>query len=57
MGMMHTLKHLHFIVDHLLVASDIFLEDYLYGAFSLRTICFPYNSICTSTECFAESVV
>ena len=57
MGMMHALKHLHFIVDHLLVAPDVLLEDYLYGAFPLGTICFTHNSICAGAECLAEAVV
>lgn len=54
---MHALKHLHFIVDHLLVTSDILLEYYLYGAFPPGAVRFPHNSICTSAECLAEAVV
>lgn len=55
--MMHSLEHLHFVVDHLFVASNILLQNNLDGAFASWAVSLPHDAIGTSTECFAEAIV
>lgn len=47
--MMKPLKKVKLIINHLLVAFDVFLENDLHCHFSSRSIGFPNNSIGTST--------
>ena len=55
--MMHSLQHLHFIIHHLFVASNVLLENDLDGALSLWAICFPHDAVRAGTERFTKAIV
>lgn len=49
--MLERLQHLKLIVDHALVATDIFLQNYLdRNLLSVGGIRLANNSVCTSTQ-------
>lgn len=50
------LQHLQFVVDHLLIALHILLEDDLDGHLSRTAVCFTDNAICTRAQCPPEAV-
>lgn len=54
--MLHLLKHFKLIVDHLFIASNILLEDYLDSNLAIGTVGFSNDAIGTSTECPAKTV-
>lgn len=54
--MLHALKHLQFVIDHLLISSNVALEDDFDSDLALRALSFPHDTICTSAECFPESI-
>lgn len=43
--MLHFLQHFHFVIDHLLVALDILLENDLDSDLSLRAVRLTNNAI------------
>lgn len=51
------LEHLQLIVDHLLIALDILLEDDLHRNLALRAVRLAHNSVCASAERLAETVL
>lgn len=55
MGVVELLEQRKLVVNHLLVALDILLQDDLDGNFSGRTICFADNAVGTSTLCACVS--
>lgn len=55
--MLELLQHLELVIDHLLVALDISLEDDLYSDLAGRAIGLANNSICSSTEGSTELVL
>lgn len=57
MGVLEALQHLELVVDHLVVAFDVLLQDDLDGAFSLGRVCLSDNAIGTGTERLAEPVL
>lgn len=55
--MLERLQHLKLIVDHALVATDIFLQNYLdRNLLSVGGIRFANDSVCTSTQCPSEFI-
>lgn len=56
MLMLHSLQHLKFVIDHLFISLDIFLEDNLHRDLSCRAICLSDDSIGTSTERSTELI-
>ena len=57
MGVLEALEHLQFVIDHLVVAFDVLLQDDLDGAFSLGRLCFSDNAVGASSECLAKLVL
>jgi hypothetical protein len=55
--MLELLKHLKFVIDHLLIALDVSLEDNLDSDLAGRAIGLTNDSICSSTEGSTESVL
>lgn len=53
---LHALQHLKLIVDHLLVALDISLQDDLHSDLSLWTVGLSNDTICSRAQCLAEAV-
>ena len=53
---LHALQHLELIVDHLLVSANILLQDDLDRDLALRTVGFPDDTICASTQCLSKAV-
>lgn len=53
---LHALKHLQLIIDHLLVAAHILLQDNLDCDLALRAVSFPNDAICPSTQCLSKAV-
>jgi hypothetical protein len=47
---LHPLQHLELVVDHLLVALDILLQDNLHGHLARRPVCLSDDTICSRTE-------
>lgn len=56
MRVLHPLQHFELIVDHLLIALDILLEDDFHSDLSRWTVCLSHNAICTRAESSAKSV-
>lgn len=57
MGVLELLQHLQLIIDHALVAADIFLEDDLdRNLIASSRLCFANNSVCTSAQGASELV-
>ena len=54
--MLKLLQHLKLVVDHLLVALDVSLEDNLHSDLASRAIGLTNDSICSSTEGSTELV-
>jgi hypothetical protein len=52
----HALQHLQLIVYHLLIPTNILLQDDLDGHLALRAVSLSHDTICASTECFSEAV-
>jgi len=51
MWVLHLLQHAQLIIDHLFIALDILLEDYLYGDFlPIWAFCLSDDSICSCAE-------
>lgn len=48
-GVVQLLQHLEFVIDHLLIASDILLQDDLDGDFALGGVGFANDSISART--------
>jgi hypothetical protein len=55
--MTHVVQHFHFVVHHLLVAFDIFLQDDLDGDLAGGAVCFADDAIGTSTEGPPETIL
>jgi hypothetical protein len=55
--MMHVMQHFHFVVHHLLVALDVFLQDDLDGDLAGRAVGFADDAICTSTQGPPETIL
>jgi hypothetical protein len=55
--MLKLLQHLKLVIDHLLVALDVSLEDNLHGNLAGRAIGLTNDSICSSTEGSSELVL
>lgn len=53
---LQALQHFELIVDHLLIAPDVFLQDDLDGNAAVRAVGLADNSICTGTQSLAESI-
>jgi hypothetical protein len=53
---LHALQHFQLIVDHLLIAPHVLLEDDLDGHLSLRAVGLAHNAIGASAERLAELV-
>jgi hypothetical protein len=56
MRVFHPLEHFEFIVNHLLVAFYILLEDNLYGDLSSGTFCFSDDTVGTRPQGFSKPV-
>jgi hypothetical protein len=56
-GVLEALEHLQFVVDHLVVAFDVLLQDDLDGAFSLGWLCFSDDAVGSSSESPAKLVL
>jgi hypothetical protein len=54
--MLHPLQHLELVVDHLLVAANILLQDDLDSDLALGAVRFPDDTICSSAQCLSEAV-
>lgn len=54
--MFHALKHFEFVINHLLVALHIFLEDNFHGDLALRTICLSNYAVCPCAKGLAKAV-
>jgi hypothetical protein len=52
----HALQHLELVVDHLLISTNVLLQDDLDGDLALRTVSLAHNAICASTERLSEAV-
>lgn len=50
------LQHLQLIVNHLLVASDIFLQNDFNSNFPTAAICLTDNTVRSSTKCSPKFV-
>lgn len=55
-GVLHALKHLQLIVDHLFVAAHILLQNDLDGHLALGAVSLPHDAIGTGTQCLSEAV-
>jgi hypothetical protein len=53
---LHALQHLQLVVDHLLVAAHILLQDDLDSDLALRAVCFPDDTVGSGAECLSEAV-
>jgi hypothetical protein len=53
---LHALQHLEFVVDHLLVAADILLQDDLDRDLALRTVGLAHDTICAGSQCLSKAV-
>jgi hypothetical protein len=53
----HFSEHLHLVVDHLLVASHVFLQDDLDCDFAVRAFGFADNAIGASPKCLSKAVL
>lgn len=51
------LQHLQLIIDHLLVALDILLEDDLHSDLSSAAFSLANNAICASAQCLPKPVL
>lgn len=56
MWVFHALQHLELVVDHLLVAADILLQDDLDSDLALGTVGLPDDTICPGTQRLSEAV-
>ena len=54
---LQALKHLQLIVDHLLIALDVLLQDNLHRDLALRAIGLADNAVCARTKGPAEAVL
>lgn len=57
MWVLHALQHLEFVVNHLLIALDILLEDNLDGDLSRRAIGLSDDSICAGSQRSPKSIL
>lgn len=55
--MIQSLQHLEFIVDHLLISLDVFLQNYLDSHFLALEVRFSYDTIGTGAEGATELVL
>jgi hypothetical protein len=57
MGVLELLQHLQLVIDHALVAADIFLEDdFNRNLITSSRLRLADNSVCTSTKSASEPV-
>lgn len=55
-GVLHALKHLKLVVDHLFVAPHVLLQNDLDSNLSLWTIRLPHDAIGAGTQCLSKAV-
>jgi hypothetical protein len=53
---LHALQHLQLVVDHLLVAAHILLQDDLDSDLALGAVCFPDDTVGSGAKCLSEAV-
>jgi len=56
-GVLEALEHLQFVVDHLVVAFYVLLQNDLDGAFPLGRLCFSDDAVGSSSEGPAKLVL
>lgn len=56
MRVVHALKHLQLVVDHLLVAAHVLLQDDLDRDLALGAVGLPDNAICAGAQCLSKAV-
>lgn len=56
MRVLHALQHLQLVVDHLLVSTNILLQDDLNGDLALGAVGLSDDTICSGAQCLSEAV-
>ena len=56
MRVTHALQHLQLVIDHLLIAPHVLLQDDLDRDLALGAIRFPDDTIGSGTQCLSEAV-
>ena len=56
MRVLEPLQHLEFVIDHLLIALDILLQDDLNGELPISAVGFSHDAIRPGTQSFPESI-
>lgn len=56
MWMLHALKHLKLVIDHLLISAHVFLEDDFDSNLAIRAGGFSHNSIGSGTQRLSKVV-
>lgn len=53
---LHALQHLQLVVHHLLVSTNVLLQDDLDGDLALGAVSLADDAICASSQCLSEAV-